>query len=477
MIQNTVEFNKLAILILILRHLMFADLRNRLAQCRHLILASLLSCLLLLTGCNGLPVVSAESRLFAPISLELIDDYALPEGAQFQDVPIGGLSGLSYDEKKGVFYAISDDRSGFAPARFYTLQPKVDVSKSTGQLEIKTIDFIAATVLKQENGEQYERNKIDPEGIALSPRGTVFVSSEGASKAGVPPFINEYDLATGAFVKALPVPDAYLPGMTEDGATKGVQENKGFEGLTLNVDASPDLIRLFAAIEAPLEQDKPLTATTSKESNKVPTNSKVPAIVKETAERSATEKRPPAKPEVTTEASATATASPTVTPSPATTPTKPEPDKIRMIHYALIPNRADLIGEYVYELDQGPIGTIEYGLSDILSIDNAGHFLALERSVGLTGFNGKIYQFTFAGARDIQQTSYLRGLPAVQPIKKKLLLDLADLGLTIDNVEGMALGPVLPDGSQSFWVISDDNFSKDQVTQFLLFRLNTATNS
>jgi hypothetical protein len=65
----------------------------------------------------------------------------------------------------------------------------------------------------------------------------------------------------------------------------------------------------------------------------------------------------------------------------------------------------------------------------------------------------------------------------VPPIKKKLLLDLADLGLTIDNVEGMALGPVLPDGSQSFWVISDDNFSKDQVTQFLLFRLNTATNS
>jgi hypothetical protein len=52
-------------------------------------------------------------------------------------------------------------------------------------------------------------------------------------------------------------------------------------------------------------------------------------------------------------------------------------------------------------------------------------------------------------------------------------LDLNTLGITIDNVEGMALGAKLPDGSQSLWIVSDDNFNKDQVTQFLLFRLKS----
>ena len=56
-------------------------------------------------------------------------------------------------------------------------------------------------------------------------------------------------------------------------------------------------------------------------------------------------------------------------------------------------------------------------------------------------------------------------------LRKKLLFDSTNLKITLDNVEGMALGPKLPDGSQSLWIVSDDNFDKDQVTQFLLFRI------
>jgi hypothetical protein len=373
---------------------------------------------LLLTSCS-LPQVSAESRLFAPIELEFIDDYTLPQTV-FQDAPVGGLSGLTYDREKGVIYGISDDRSGFAPARFYTLKPKVDVAKATGQLEIKTVEIKAITTLKQENGEPYPRNKIDPEGIAISPRGTVFISSEGAAKAGVAPFLNEYDLATGQWIKSLPIPDAYLPSAKPDGTQSGVQDNKGFEGLTINADATADLSRLFVGIENPLEQDLPLESTNSSD-------------------------EPPVNP------------------------------KLRIIHYAVAPSRSDLIGEYVYESDPGPSGTIENGLADILSIDNAGHFLSLERSLGLTGFNAKIYQFTFAGARDVQLADSIRSLPnEVSSIRKKLVLDLSSLGITIDNVEGITLGSKLPDGSQSLWIVSDDNFSKDQVTQFLLFRLKTS---
>ncbi|NJM45720.1 MAG: esterase-like activity of phytase family protein [Alkalinema sp. RU_4_3] len=363
-----------------------------------------------LSGC-ALPRVSAEARLFAPLKLELVDDYTLPP-TSFQDVPVGGLSGLAYDAAKGVFYAVSDDRSGFAPARFYTLKPKLGKDKTTGQTEIKTIDIKTVTALKNPKGETYPRNTIDTEGIVLSPRGTVFISSEGVAKDGIAPFVNEFDLQTGAFVGALPIPEHYLPKKGPDGEREGIQDNLGFEGLTMGVDGTPDLFRLFVATENSLAQDLP------------PQDSE-------------------------------------------------EPTRVRLMHYAVMQGRADLTGEYLYEFDKPPLGTVEQGLSEILSVDNAGHFLALERTFGLTGFNGKIFQFTMAGASDTSAIAALQPKPpqAPTPVHKTLVLDLADLGIAIDNVEGLALGPVLADGSKSLLIVSDDNFNKDQVTQFLLFRL------
>jgi hypothetical protein len=366
-----------------------------------------------LSSC-ALPRVSAEARLFAPLKLELVDDYTLPP-TSFQDVPVGGLSGLAYDAAKGVFYSISDDRSGFAPARFYTLKPKLGTDKTTGQTEIKTIDIKSVTALKNPKGETYPRNTIDTEGIVLSPRGTVFVSSEGVAKDGIAPFVNEFDLQTGAFVGALPIPEHYLPKKGPDGEREGIQDNLGFEGLTMGVDGTADLFRLFVATESSLAQDLP-----PKDSD--------------------------------------------------------EPTRVRLMHYSLMMGRADLTGEYLYEFDKAPLGTVDQGLSEILSVDNAGHFLALERTFGLTGFNGKIFQFTMAGASDTSAIAALQPKPPTPPapVRKTLVLDLADLGITIDNVEGMALGPVLADGSKSLLIVTDDNFSKDQVTQFLLFRLVNA---
>jgi hypothetical protein len=60
----------------------------------------------------------------------------------------------------------------------------------------------------------------------------------------------------------------------------------------------------------------------------------------------------------------------------------------------------------------------------------------------------------------------------VREADKTLVLDLATLGITLDNVEGLAFGPVLPDGRQSLVLISDDNFSDSQKTQVLLFALD-----
>jgi Esterase-like activity of phytase len=52
-----------------------------------------------------------------------------------------------------------------------------------------------------------------------------------------------------------------------------------------------------------------------------------------------------------------------------------------------------------------------------------------------------------------------------------LLLDLDALGITLDNVEGMAIGPDLADGRRTLVLVSDNNFSPAQFTQVLLFAL------
>jgi len=57
----------------------------------------------------------------------------------------------------------------------------------------------------------------------------------------------------------------------------------------------------------------------------------------------------------------------------------------------------------------------------------------------------------------------------IQPVQKRLLLNLDDLNLPTgsDNIEGIEFGPKLPDGRQSIVLVSDNNFSPTQFTQIL----------
>jgi len=75
------------------------------------------------------------------------------------------------------------------------------------------------------------------------------------------------------------------------------------------------------------------------------------------------------------------------------------------------------------------------------------------------------------GATNVLGVPSLAGLD-VRPAQKTLLFDLGSLGIPLDNVEGMTLGPKLPDGRQSLVLVSDNNFAASQFTQFLLFALS-----
>ena len=228
----------------------------------------------LLTGCD-LPQVSAEERLFLPLTVDFLGDYQLSK-LEFEGAPVGGLSAIAYDVRRDRLYALSDDHSHLAPARFYTLKltleatPKInsqinsqidsetdlEITDQTGP-KIRHIDIEKVTVLKQENGQPYAPNTIDPEGIALSPRQSVLITSEGVYQTGSPPFIGEYALETGQLQRYFQLPERYLPDPSIE-QTKGIQANLGLESLTVNTSTatstSLEPFRLFTATESALLQ-------------------------------------------------------------------------------------------------------------------------------------------------------------------------------------------------------------------------------
>jgi hypothetical protein len=254
---------------------------------------------------------------------------------------------------------------------------------------------------------------LDPEGMALSPRNTVLISSEGDERRGAPPLIGEFDRTSGQLITRFRIPDRFLPDDNES-PTQGVRNNLSFESLTVN--AAPgtagqtEPFRLFTATESALLQDydddpyRPLHS--------------------------------------------------------------------RFLHYLIGADQSTLIAEHAYPLDLEPSGAVVNGLTELLVIDQGGHFLALERAYGLRGFGVKLYQLATGGATDTSTVASLKGdLGGIAAIRKRLVFDFAEAAFTVDNLEGMTLGPRLPDGSQSLLLISDNNFQADRGTQLVLLRL------
>lgn len=384
---------------------------------RTLVLGFVLIGLTFISSC-ALPRISAQQRTFIDISLEFLGEYQLPK-MKFQDTTVGGLSGITYDRQRDRFYAISDDRSNLAPARFYTL--KLDLNNS----KLQNVEIEKVTFLKPNEGETYPKGSIDPEGIALTPQGTLFIATEGSPRELFAPFIGEFDLKSGVLKQNLPMLQTYIPNADDKPQERGVQENLGFESLTLNptgsLPSTGEPIRLFTVTESALIQDKD----------------------------------PPQKDEQGN--------------------LKPQITKCRFLHYLISDGPPIILSEHLYPLSPNPPGAMYYGVTELLAIDQGGHFLSIERSFGLTGFGAKVYQLFTGAATDTSRIASLKGeIRAVQPVKKQLVLDLQELGIRLDNLEGITFGPRLPDGSQSLILISDDNFKEEQTTQFLLFRLKSS---
>ncbi|HSB38742.1 MAG TPA: esterase-like activity of phytase family protein [Gaiellaceae bacterium] len=364
-----------------------------------ILLAGALTALALLVS----PAGAVSTQAHQP-SLEFIGQAIVPTGTTFAGTTIGGLSSITYDPSRNVYYALSDDQSQINPARFYTVS--VDVGPSFGN---GSVHFDAVTTLQQPGGGPYPTGGLDPEGLALTKDRELILTSEGNTNTLLAPFVRRYDLA-GDYLADLPVPGYYLP--TADHSS-GIRFNLAFE----SAGVPPNGRFVFTATENALYQDGP------------------PATVDNG--------------------------------SPS-----------RILRYNLQTGRLDR--EYLYNTDpifQPPIPPTNFavnGLVELLPFNNE-FMLAMERSfsVGVpgTGNEIKLYSVALPGATDVLGVPSLAGLD-VRPAQKSLLFDLGSLGIPLDNVEGMTLGPKLPDGRQSLVMVSDNNFAASQFTQFLLFALS-----
>ena len=96
----------------------------------------------------------------------------------FDGTVVGGLSSITYDTERDLYYAISDDQGSLGPVRFYTL----DIDVADGSLDPGDVTVVDVTALEPPAGESYAPGTVDPEGLTLTADDTVVVTSEGVRR-------------------------------------------------------------------------------------------------------------------------------------------------------------------------------------------------------------------------------------------------------------------------------------------------------
>ena len=395
---------------------MFFRLRSR-----SLIILTFLTFSLILLAMVGFSVRSVTAKAkddrVTVTGIELIGTVNIPTGTQFDGTEIGGLSSITYDPNRGVYYALSDDQGNRPtgdPVRYYT----VAIDLADGTLDAGDVEFVAVTQLFESKKTPFPPGGLDPEGFVLGREGFLFMSSEGNIFADpiIDPFIKRYN-HNGRVTATLPIPDKYIP----NGVDRGVRFNLSFESLNV----TPDGRNLVTAGEGALFQDGPASTFTN--------GSLARILVYDLRER---------------------------------TP----------------------IVEYGYEVAPWAEPSAIFGVNgivEVLPIDNFGTMLVMERSFSVGGVLGGgtgnvvvINEVSTQGASDVLDIDalYDGGSPiAFTPVSQREVFAFDDLGIPIDNIEGMTFGPSLPDGRQTLVIVSDNNFNPGQFTQFVVLAVELAT--
>jgi hypothetical protein len=375
----------------------------------------LLTVSLVLAAMAGLSVQTAAAKAndnqVSLASYELIGAVNIPTGAQFEDTEIGGLSSITYDSNRGVYYAISDDQGTIDPVRYYTL----DIDVSDGQLDPGDITFLDVTRILDASGMPYAPGSLDPEGLVLTHEGSLYFTSEGfaARTPPVNPFINRMNF-NGRQTRSLTVPAKFLP----SAGAQGVRGNLAFESLNV----TPDQRYLITASEGALAQDGPASNLGQ---------SSLARILQYRLSSG-----------------------------------RPGSEYVYVVNPVAetpVPSTAFRVNGLVELLPLDNLGTM-LALERSFSVGAPG----LGNTIWL-------YEISTQGATDVSAyfSLYPNGVsqPPIlfAPVTKRLILNVEeDLGIEPDNIEGMAFGPALPDGRLPLILVSDNNFAATQSTQFIV---------
>jgi hypothetical protein len=342
-----------------------------------------------------------------------LDEYDVPFNKPFHNTTIGGLSGIDYDRKHDQYYMICDDRSAINPARFYTAKIILNGKK------IDSVQFTGVNSLLQQDGKTYPNSKQDPvhtpdpESLRYNAAKETFLwTSEGERIVKGGTVILEDPFINiidrnGQFKDSFALPANLHMHATENGP----RQNGVFEGSAFTEDYQT----LYVNVEEPIYEDGPRAGTGD------------------------------------------------------------STGWIRIIKYDVASRKP--IAQYAYQIDPVAYPAIPgdafkiNGIPDILYVGN-NRLLVIERSfsTGRIPCTIRVYLADLSKATDVQSTTSLRKASFV-PASKKLLLNMDSLGIYTDNIEGVTFGPRLPDGHQSLIFISDNNFSSEEKTQFLLFEI------
>lgn len=368
-------------------------------------------CILVFAGCKP----SAKTSAPASINhLKFLNQFVLPNAFSFEGTVVGGLSGIDYDKKRDQYYLICDDPSAYSPARFYTM--KIPVTEKG----IDTVIVTGVATILDPAGMAYpdiRKDRIhsaDLEAMRYDPRRDELIrTTEGQRVINADTtLIQDPDIVImdrqGKYKDSFFLPSNLRMHREE----KGPRHNSVLEGIAFDENAK----NVFVSVEDALYEDGPKAGT----------------------------------------GDSTAL--------------------IRIFRFDRATRQQT--AAYAYRLDPvphpaNPVGAFKInGVSDIMY---AGHnkLLVIERawSTGRVPSDIRVYLADLNNAQDVSGIPSLAKTPPDRVVSKKLLLNMNDLGIPIYNVEGVTFGPKLPNGHASLIFAVDDNFSKTEKSQFLMFEI------
>ena len=364
---------------------------------------------LIFSLCTGVP---AKVTNHNETELLFLGESEIKTGTHFNDVQIGGLSGIYYDKADKLYYAISDSRNTPQEglARMYAL----DITTSAKGIEKLTVKN--SYNLLDAEGQPWKKGDVDAEGIAPLVNGNGFYWS---SELGSPLRIMDKQ---GKFVADLAdvIPAYYnTQGKKEDPI--GIRSGTTFESLSI----TPDGKTLFLATETALKQDGPLATTI----HSSPTRILKYAI-------------------------------------------NPENNALTLTSefiYNIDP--IPQVSQFAVN-DNGLSEVLAINENKAIVIERAGR----NASEGFNDwdFNIRVYLVDFSKSTNIiglQSLTEITKLSATQPVQKRLLIDFARITEAPDCIEAVTFGPEI-DGKKTLLFVSDNNFQPYQSNKFYLFQDN-----